>query len=43
MLAAAAEWSAVLNATGRSRQLLLSLTPAAIRNAIPALRGVCAA
>ena len=43
VLAAAAEWSVLLNAHGKERQLLLSLTPEAIRNAIPALRGVCAA
>ena len=38
VLAAAAEWSTMLSAPGRSGQLLLALTPDAIRAAIPALQ-----
>ena len=40
VLAAAAEWSALLPAAGRARQLVLALTPEAIRGAIPALHAV---
>lgn len=40
VLAAAAEWSTLLNGPGRSRQLLMALTPAAIKQAIPALHAV---
>lgn len=40
VLAASAEWSCLLPAAGRSRQLVMALTPAAIRAAIPALRAV---
>ena len=40
VLAAAAEWSTLLSAPGRTRQLLMALTPQAIRQAIPALHSV---
>ena len=40
VLAAAADWSTILNGAGRTRQLLLSLKPDAIRNAVPALHAV---
>lgn len=37
ILAAASDWTAVLNGTGRSRQLLISLSQEAIHQAIPAM------
>jgi hypothetical protein len=37
ILAANAEFSVLLNGSGRTRQLLLCLTPAAIRDAVPAM------
>ena len=37
VLATFAEWSTLLSGSGRSRQLLMSLTPDAIRQAVPAL------
>ena len=40
VLAAAAQWSALLNGTGRSRQLVMSLTPEAVRAAVPAMHAV---
>ena len=40
VLAAAAEWSVLLPAAGRTRQLVIALTPEAIRGAIPALHAV---
>ena len=36
-LAATAEWQALLNGTGRTRQMVLALTPEGMRQAIPAL------
>ena len=38
VLAAAAEWSTLLNGSGRNRQLLMALTPSAIKEAIPGMR-----
>ena len=37
ILAATAEWQALLNGTGRTRQMVLALTPEGMRQAIPAL------
>ena len=42
VLAQHASWSTLLAGAGRSRQLLMSLTPDAIRGAVPALRAVMA-
>ena len=40
VLAAAAEWSTLLNGPGRSRQLLMALTPKAIKESIPGMRAI---
>ena len=42
VLAGVADWSTLLNGSGRTRQLLLSLKPDAVRNAVPALHAVMA-
>jgi len=38
LLATTAEWMALLNGPGRSRQLLIVTTPAAMREAVPGLQ-----
>jgi len=39
IMAATAEWHTILNGTGRTRQVVLSLTPEGLRAALPALHG----
>ena len=43
LIASSAEWCALLNATGRSRQLLVVITPDALRGTLPALTALMGA